>query len=76
MQPNFNLLPPSGKKLKILEHMSGGMQYEQIAGIIFLSDLTIKSYVRDMKKKYDCETATGLVCLAIAQNWIKNLGKE
>jgi DNA-binding CsgD family transcriptional regulator len=61
---------PSPAEKKVLHLLSEGYSSKQIAEKLFLSEHTIKNHRKNMLKKFECKTSSGLVKKAILQGWV------
>jgi DNA-binding CsgD family transcriptional regulator len=63
-------LEPSPAEKKVLGFLSEGLSSKQIAEKLYLSEHTIKNHRKNMLKKFDCTSSSGLIRKAILNGWI------
>ena len=61
---------PSPAEKKVLHLLSEGYSSKQIAQKLYLSEHTIKNHRKNMLKKFDCNSSSGLVKKAILNGWV------
>lgn len=68
-EPEDNFSPSPAEK-KVLYLLSDGFSSKQIAEKLFLSEHTVKNHRKNMLKKFDCSSSSGLVRKAVLSGWI------
>ncbi|MEZ4800651.1 MAG: response regulator transcription factor [Flavobacteriales bacterium] len=63
---DFNL---TKRELDVLENMVGGKNYQEIAGVLFISPLTVRSHMENIYRKLEVNNKVDAVKLAIQNGW-------
>jgi DNA-binding CsgD family transcriptional regulator len=61
---------PSPAEKKVLQYLSIGLSSKQIADKLFLSEHTVKNHRKNMLRKFECSSSSGLVRKAIINGWV------
>jgi LuxR family maltose regulon positive regulatory protein len=69
--PNLELIEPlTERELEVLHLMAGGLKYEEIAGSLFISLNTVRTYVKGIYGKLSVNNRTQAIALAQKQGLI------
>lgn len=61
---------PTKAETKILSNIAKGFSSKQIANLLFISEHTVKTHRKNLLKKFNCQTSSELVRLAVMNGWI------
>lgn len=61
----------SPRELAILGHVADGLRNEQIAGLLGLSPLTVKSHLARLGRKLGTGDRAGMVGVAFRAGWLR-----
>jgi DNA-binding NarL/FixJ family response regulator len=69
---NDQILPkPTPREIEIIKHLSEGLNSKKIGEELFISEHTVKTHRRNLLKRYQLESSSELITLAIKQQWIR-----
>jgi DNA-binding NarL/FixJ family response regulator len=61
---------PTARELEIIREIAKGNNTKQIADVLSISHHTVETHRKNLLRKYNLQTSTELVGLAVSQNWI------